>query len=90
MLCLVSRHERRHRGFHAEEPSVPIIVTITPSSSEHSWEVHKKPSNKIHFNFAKPFMGSIFLLLFDAFIKWLDFAVISSVIFELQLEISTF
>ena len=51
----------------------------TPPAPTHCWEVPKQPWNRVHVDFAGPFMDSMFLVLVvDAFSK-LEVAMMSSI-----------
>ena len=45
----------------------------------HPWEWPKEPWNRIHLDFAGPWMNHMFLVLVDAGSKWLDVSVMSSI-----------
>ena len=38
----------------------------------HPWEWPSKPWQRLHINYAEPFMGHMFLILMDAHSKWMD------------------
>ena len=38
----------------------------------HPWEVPSKPWERIHVDFAGPFMGKMFLVVVDAYSKWIE------------------
>lgn len=38
----------------------------------HSWEYPKEPWNRIHIDYAGPFMDNYFLVVVDAYTKWLE------------------
>ncbi len=38
----------------------------------HPWEWPSRPWSRIHIDYADPFMGKMFLLVIDAYSKWLD------------------
>ena len=50
-----------------------------PAAPLHPWEYPNAPWERLHADFAGPFMGHTFLLLIDAYTKWLDVRVISPV-----------
>ena len=50
-----------------------------PSAPLHPWEYPNAPWEHLHADFAGPFMGHTFLLLIDAYSKWLNVTVISPV-----------
>ena len=54
---------------HPQPPIAPI----------HFWEVPKQPWNHFHLDFASPFLGNMFLVLVDAYFKWLDVIVMKSI-----------
>ena len=43
-----------------------------PAAPLHPWEWPSEPWSCIHLDFASPYMGSMFLVLFDAHSKWMD------------------
>ena len=42
------------------------------SAPSHPWEAPTKPWERIHIDFAGPFMGKMFLIVVDAFSKWIE------------------
>ena len=38
----------------------------------HPWEVASKPWERVHLDYAGPFLGRMFLIITDAFSKWID------------------
>ena len=42
------------------------------SAPAHPWEAPTKPWERIHIDFAGPFMGKMFLIVVDAFSKWIE------------------
>ena len=44
----------------------------------HMWEWPTRPWNRLHIDYAGPFMGKMFLVIVDAYSKWLDVQVVSS------------
>lgn len=45
----------------------------------HSWEWPSEPWNRLHLDFAGPFLGHMFLILVDALSKWLDVHLMQSI-----------
>lgn len=43
---------------------------VAPEAPIHSWEFPDKPWQRIHVDFAGPFLGSMFLIIVDAHSKW--------------------
>ena len=44
-----------------------------PITLIHSWEVPKQPWNRLHLDFAGPFLGNMFLVLVDAYLSgWMS------------------
>ena len=50
-----------------------------PAAPLHPWEYPTAPWERLHADFAGPFMGHTFLLVIDAYSKWLEVRVISPV-----------
>ena len=50
-----------------------------PAAPLHPWEYPTAPWERLHADFAGPFMGRTFLLVIDAYSKWLEVRVISPV-----------
>lgn len=44
----------------------------------HPWEFPSRPWSRLHVDFAGPFMGHTFLIIIDAYSKWLDVHIMSS------------
>ncbi|KAL7853111.1 hypothetical protein SRHO_G00188960 [Serrasalmus rhombeus] len=49
-----------------------------PVAPLHPWEVPDKPWRRIHIDYAGPWMGRMFLILVDAYSKWIDAYSVSS------------
>ena len=49
-----------------------------PGAPLHPWEFPAKPWSRLHVDYAGPFLGKIFLLVIDAFSKWLDVYMVQS------------
>ncbi|XP_033002290.1 uncharacterized protein K02A2.6-like [Lacerta agilis] len=49
-----------------------------PGAPIHWWEQSKAPWNRLHIDFAGPFQGKTFLVVVDAYSKWLEVALVSS------------
>ncbi|XP_060108066.1 LOW QUALITY PROTEIN: uncharacterized protein K02A2.6-like, partial [Heteronotia binoei] len=43
-----------------------------PSAPATRWETTRKPWSRLHIDFAGPFQGQIFLIIVDAYTKWLE------------------
>ena len=50
-----------------------------PVAQLHPWEWPEQPWSRIHLDFAGPFMNHMFLVLVDAYSKWLDVQVMQSI-----------
>ncbi|XP_033024230.1 uncharacterized protein K02A2.6-like [Lacerta agilis] len=48
-----------------------------PGAPIHWWEQSKAPWNRLHIDFAGPFQGKTFLVVVDAYSKWLEVALVS-------------
>ncbi|KAL6471846.1 hypothetical protein MHYP_G00204960 [Metynnis hypsauchen] len=49
-----------------------------PVAPLHPWEVPDKPWRRIHIDYAGPWMGRMFLIIVDAYSKWIDAYSVSS------------
>ena len=49
-----------------------INQNMPNSAPVHPWESVKSPWSRLHIDFAGPFMGKMFLVIFDSYSKWLD------------------
>ena len=49
-----------------------------PKAPLHPWEWPHRPWARLHIDHAGPFMGHIFLILVDAYSKWMDAHIVSS------------
>ena len=49
-----------------------------PNVPLHPWSWPSKPWSRVHIDYAGPFMGKMFLLVIDAYTKWLDVHVTST------------
>lgn len=75
----VEQYVRRCAVCQASRPQPPVAPT-------HAWEVPKQPWNRLHVDFAGPFMGTMFLVLVDAFSKWVDVVMMSSITASATIE----
>ncbi|XP_055918395.1 uncharacterized protein K02A2.6-like [Eupeodes corollae] len=48
----------------------------------HSWETPSKPFDRVHADFAGPFMGQYYFILVDAFSKWPEVHVLPNITAE--------
>ena len=49
-----------------------------PAATLHAWEYPSGPWERIHLDFAGPFLGKMFLIVVDAFSKWLEVEMLNS------------
>ena len=49
-----------------------------PVAPLHPWEFPTRPWSRLHIDFAGPFLGKLFVVLVDAYSKWLEVAVVPS------------
>ena len=49
-----------------------------PAAPLHPWEWPSKPWSRLHLDFAGPFLGHSYLILVDAYSKWLDVHIMNS------------
>ncbi|XP_060091278.1 uncharacterized protein K02A2.6-like [Heteronotia binoei] len=49
-----------------------------PSAPATRWETTRKPWSRLHIDFAGPFQGQIFLIIVDAYTKWLEVVPVGS------------
>ena len=52
----------------------------------HPWDWPKMPWQRIHIDFAGPFMGKMFLIVVDSHSKWIEVEVMSSITSEATIE----
>lgn len=52
----------------------------------HVWEAAKKPFERVHVDFAGPFMGRYFFLLIDAYTKWPEICDIANITTDITIE----
>ena len=57
-----------------------------PPATLHPWEWPNRPWTRIHIDFAAPFRGKMFLLIVDAYSKWLDFHCFNSATTQTTIE----
>lgn len=50
-----------------------------PKVSLHCWERPKQPFERVHVDFAGPFMGSYFIVFVDAFTKWPEVKIVRDI-----------
>ena len=47
------------------------------AAPSHPWEIPTEPWMRIHMDFAGPFLGKMFLIVVDAYSKWLEVSVMN-------------
>lgn len=52
---------------------------MPPSAPFHPWQWPSRPWSRLHLDFARPFMGQMFLVLVDAHSKWLEVHIMSNI-----------
>ena len=58
--------------------SCQLTQNSPPSALPHRWEVPEKPWNRIHIDYAGPFLNHMYLVVVDAYTKWLEVKIMSS------------
>lgn len=56
-----------------------LCLPCPPLAPVHAWENPQKPWYRIHLDFAGPFIGRMYLVLADAYSKWLDVCVMNTI-----------
>lgn len=51
---------------------MPGIQTSTLSAPAHKWETLRAPWSRVHIDFGGPFHGQTFMVIVDAYSKWLE------------------
>ena len=57
-----------------------------PKAPLHPWEWPIQPWSRLHLDFAGPFLGSMYLVLVDAYSKWLNVEVMQSITAEKTIQ----
>ena len=57
-----------------------------PSATLHPWDWPQKPWQRVHADYAGPFLGRMFLILVEANTKWVDIHVVNSTSAEVTIE----
>ena len=57
-----------------------------PPVTIHPWEWPKRPWSRLHLDYAGPISGKMFLVLIDAYSKWLDVKVVNSATLSATIE----
>jgi len=57
-----------------------------PVALLHPWEWPKQPWQRVHADYAGPFLGKMFLILVDAYSKWVDIHVVNSSTSQVTIE----
>ncbi len=57
-----------------------------PTAPIHSWAIPKQPWHWLHLDYAGPFMGSMFLVVVDAFSKWVDVGMMNTITSSATIE----
>ena len=56
-----------------------IFQPLPPVAPVHPWDWPRQPWVRLHLDFAGPFMGSMYLVLVDAYSKWLEVVIMNSI-----------
>uniref|UniRef100_A0ABM0M6B6 Uncharacterized protein K02A2.6-like n=1 Tax=Saccoglossus kowalevskii TaxID=10224 RepID=A0ABM0M6B6_SACKO len=49
-----------------------INAKLPPTTPMHPWEYPKGPWDRVHIDFAGPFLNRMFLIVTDAYSKWME------------------
>ena len=60
--------------------------TFTPAVPMHPWEWPEHPWDRIHIDFAGPFMGKMFLLVVDAHSRWMEVEIVNAASIQNTIE----
>lgn len=60
---------------------------VAPASPPREWETPRGPWSQIHLDFAGPFMGCTFLIVMDAFSKWVELELMTSITSEAVIRV---
>lgn len=55
--------------------------------TEHTWESAKKPWERLHVDYAGPYLGKYFFVLVDAYSKWPEVHIVSSITTEVTIDV---
>nr|XP_034969524.1 uncharacterized protein K02A2.6-like [Zootoca vivipara] len=58
-----------------------------PAAKGHTWETPKTPWLRVHINLAGPFHGRTFMVVVDAYSKWLEVALMTSTMTEAVIRV---
>ena len=58
----------------------------SPRVPLHPWEWPQRPMARVHIDYARPFLGKMFLILTNAHSKWIDVAVVGSATSTVTIE----
>ena len=75
--------EQQARSCQACQVTGKLPPWVTPRS----WNWPSKPFQRIHVDFTGPFMGHMFLLIIDAYLKWLEVYRMSSTTTERTIDV---
>jgi len=53
-------------------PKCQVNQSVPPTAPLHPWGYPSHPWNRIHIDYAGPFLGKTFFILIDAHSKWID------------------
>ena len=63
-----------------------IVSPSPPKAPIHPWEWPAQPWSRLHLDFAGPFLGHMYLILVDAYSKWLTVEVMHSITAEKTIQ----
>ena len=63
-----------------------LCLPRPPVAPVHSWETPPKPWYRLHIDVAGPFLGKMYLILVDAYTKWLEVSVLNSITSDKAIE----
>ena len=65
---------------------LPNVSPSPPKAPVHPWEWLAQPWSRLHLDFAGPFLGHMYLILVDAYSKWLTVEVMNSITAEKTIQ----
>ena len=64
-----------------------VNQSMPASAPIHHWEPTAKPWVRIHIDFARPYLGKMFLVLTDGYSKWMDIYSMSDIKVEILIDV---
>ena len=64
-----------------------LQCSAPPKAPLHPWDYPQRPWSRIHIDHTGPFLGQLFLIIVDAYSKWIEAAIVPSTSSEASIKV---